>query len=335
MKSIKFIPALALVAMLAACGGSKVSVKAPKFAKEGKEVEFAEFAEKFNDDSIFGKLSEESINKDGFPSLSIKTKYSSEIGNKVTEGKDVKSEELEKAVEEINFKADMKNLRLSVENSKKTEKTGKDYTGAKLSEKASVDAAYAYQYNTKDSKVFLNYIDVKNETYMSVEDMTDATEEQRKEYLSEGALYYVSDYTIHDWFYDTIYNFESWSEDEQARNKFYLNGNIFTIKYVYDETYEEKDSSDEVVFVQHTVENLTMQLDLSKADNFAYRQSDEYSVTVDFKQDAEWDGNEYLAGQKLDLVENSFIDSNLLIKDITLKEVDLSNFICMDDFSLI
>ena len=43
MNKLKFIPVLAVVALLSACGTKSEAVKAPKFDKEGAEVQYTEF----------------------------------------------------------------------------------------------------------------------------------------------------------------------------------------------------------------------------------------------------------------------------------------------------
>ena len=48
MKIIKFIPALAMIALLSACGTKSGSFKAPKFEKEGASIEKEVFVSEIN-----------------------------------------------------------------------------------------------------------------------------------------------------------------------------------------------------------------------------------------------------------------------------------------------
>ena len=332
MKKIKFIPALALVAMLAACGGSKsVSVKAPKFAKEGKEVEFTDFAEALDKEDLLGIWNEVDA-PEKVPSYIIESKASSE-GTKKYFGSDnkSKSEYVEKSVENDTVKADMKNVRLQIESKSNSSESRKDNTGS-FNEFKENKTEFVYQYGKVSGKDAFMYIDTVDEIFLADDSFDGASDAEKLAYMAEGAIMYVGN-VVGNNFYDTVDNYEGLPEEAKANYKFYLNGNVLTITYTYENTYEQKDADDKVKYTVSSVANIKMQLDASKGENFAYKEAYESVETINFAQDAEYDGDEYFAGEMIELGGKEYYEAKVNVKDVTVKEVDVSNFFDLSDYA--
>ena len=105
MKKLKFIPVLAVAALLSACGSNGVSVKAPKFAKMGEEVSFEKFDEEIN--KRFDEL--DFLKEDLLNSKTLVGKGSSLISEKMTRGKKIITESTMKDSDEAKYELDMKN----------------------------------------------------------------------------------------------------------------------------------------------------------------------------------------------------------------------------------
>ena len=166
MKKIKLIPALAMVAMLAACSGNKsVSVKAPKFAKEGKEVTYAEFVDGLNQDGLFGIFSKEDLQPSDIPSLEINYKESAESTLKINNAnKKARLTSENKGVEETNIKADMKNVRIGIKGSEKGSSKSK-FDGGESGESTVEQDETVFQYTRVDGEEVFMAADPINKTY--------------------------------------------------------------------------------------------------------------------------------------------------------------------------
>lgn len=106
MKLIKFIPALAMIALLSACGTKSGSFKAPKFVKEGASIEKDTFVTEINtavNASVY--KGEEAITK----SLVCADSYGSESITTINKDGKKYAEQLQQRTMTANLKADVKN----------------------------------------------------------------------------------------------------------------------------------------------------------------------------------------------------------------------------------
>ena len=323
MKKIKLIPALAMVAMLAGCSGNSLSVKAPKFAKEGKEVQETELADIYNADGYFGLW--ETVEPDEFPSFVAEAKASSEVKEKVYGAdKKVKRESDNKSVSNATSKGDMKNLRLQeVVESKHIENGKADGATYKANDEKKEDVVY--QYGKYEGKDYLMYIDNANNYYFYTESMEGATEADKKAYICEGAFFLMNDVIDYSLFLEALDNYEGMSEEVKSNYKFFVNGKILTISYTYEESYDYEEDGD-VIYTINSKTTLKMQLDASKNENYAYRELSEIEETVEFKENAQYDYNDYFAGEKLETVRHDYFEGKVNVKDVTIKDIDLSNY---------
>ncbi len=240
MKKLKFIPVLAVAALLSACGSNGVSVKAPKFAKMGEEVSFEKFDEEIN--KRFDGL--DFLKEDLLNSKSLAGKGSSFVSEKLTRGKKTITESTMKDSNEAKYELDMKNYIAKMSGESKEEVINK--SNSTDSKSTSNDkGVYYIQEAEHEGQKYLVYVDSANKL---VELMTPLSETVKAEtYLDQVRKQSITQSINYASLNYLLTSMASWSEEQFKGYKFYQNGDTFTYTYSYEESRESKDSDENLI----------------------------------------------------------------------------------------
>ena len=322
MKKIKYIPLLALTAVLSGCNfGSSISLKAPKFESEGSEFSFEEMKTEQEKSDFYGAFSAGDYTV--IPSAIIKgsSGYSSKLV--VKEGKSVKRERDYKQVSSHKYTFDVDNKRIEM----KTESKGitKDKSTSSSAENQSTTKSDGgYRYYTIEDKLWMVSFNNLTKTYSKNMDASALDEEHLKMDIQARCDLYAD--AVYSNFKTAVDYYSYRSDEEKAKYKCYKNDKIYTITYLSDTTKEEKNSSDEVLYKEVKVVSEKIQVNVSKGSEFTYKRSKETTIKVEFSKDATYNYNEYRAGQVLESSEKNYEEAAVTTSGINLKEVDLSSY---------
>ena len=316
MKSFKFIPALAIVALLSACGTSKsVSVKAPKTMSKGQEISVQTFIEdgqkaldalevlkddvKFGSKAVTVKASEEetqTANRDG------KTYASSRTAG----------------VEELDFKADSKTYVLKGQMNFKRETSMKDLYYETKSYDVSKQTAYMQEVE-KDGNKYYGSVNTTTEEVITMFPLSDTLTLEDAYNTMVGNM--ISSYANLNTAKSFIAMATTLSEEELAHYKFYENKNVFTVVYQLEETDDYKDASDEVVYSAKTTYSTTYQFKLDDKDLRTITLKEEEKVKTFVK-----DYDDAFAGDVVTEIENEYLDFQAKDAKVSLKSVSYDGY---------
>lgn len=245
MKKLKFIPVLAVAALLSACGSNGVSVKAPKFAKMGEEVSFEKFDEEIN--KRFDEL--DFLKEDLLNSKTLVGKGSSLVSEKMTRGKKTITESTMKDSDEAKYELDMKNYIAKMSGESKEEVINKsNSTNSKST--ANDKGVYYVQEAEYEGQKYLANVDSANKL---VELMMPLSETVKAEtYLDQIGKQSITQSVQLPSLKYLLSIMATWTEEEFEGYKFYQNGNTFTYTYSYEETNEQKDADDNLALTYTT-----------------------------------------------------------------------------------
>lgn len=245
MKKLKFIPVLAVAALLSACGSNGVSVKAPKFAKMGEEVSFEKFDEEIN--KRFDEL--DFLKEDLLNSKTLVGKGSSLVSEKMTRGKKTITESTMKDSDEAKYELDMKNYIAKMSGESKEEVINK--SNSTNSKSTSNDkGVYYVQEAEYEGQKYLANVDSANKL---VELMMPLSETVKAEtYLDQIGKQSITQSVQLPSLKYLLSIMATWTEEEFEGYKFYQNGNTFTYTYSYEETNEQKDADDNLALTYTT-----------------------------------------------------------------------------------
>ena len=315
MNKLKFIPVLAVAALLSACGGNSVSVKAPKFAKVGNEVEATKFAEdamKALEEFDFMK-SEEALG-----SKILDTKNSTERTNKLTRNKKVVSEYSYQQVSNQKGEFDAKNHVAKVANVANTAILDKDTNGTyeeKESQKANV---YLQEVTYEDEKYMGAVVQEEKIVQVLAKETTEFTIANIYEELSRGSYASALDVSTAMMFLSQI---EYIDAEELSHFKFYENGsNTFTVEYSDED--EDDVNADETV-VGKKVETFTQKFQyVIKGSSISYAFLEEEISTVTYSADYE----QYYAGDVYEEAEKSYKEASYKDGKVSVKAVGYEGY---------
>ena len=321
MKNIKFIPALALIVLLSACNGSKQpTVKEPKFAKLGDEVQFEVFRDGLQSEDIYGVFGEEKL-----PSYVFKFNSSEKQEMKVKDGKKVISSQDDKIQYLYDVKYDSKNLRASMKEDVISVSKASSDAGEKGYSNMEMTIDMGYQISKIDDKEYIVVYENSSKSYELGKDVSEMNAEQREEEFSSlagggGVL----DSFMSDYFGDVLNYYESYDDETKSHYKFYKNGDVYTVKY--SSTYEEEfESSGVKAYKETTVYEDCVQFEKTK-NGLKFKSSEVREKTVEMLDDPYYNGVRYKKGQILTDNDYEYQDNSLVAKDVTVKEVDISKY---------
>lgn len=311
MKATKFLPLLLIAPLLAGCGKS---VKAPKFADLGSELEFAKFTEALE------KANEESalMKEDKLPSLTFSSEEKILSSSKVTRHDVVTQETSRYYVDKEVYKTDTANSLMEWD-VKETEDYATKDSGRVQKEKTRENYVRLFQEASIEDKKYCVKVNEKFKEYSkftALEDeykMADLIDDYIKtEILNEGSqLEYM------------MYMYAFASEEDQKDFKFYQNGKVFTLVYEHkDENKETKDSEDKVLYVVNSHALSKIQVDVTDG-NLKFTSYSESSSTTEYKKELQG----HLAGEVYVEEGKSSKVSTAVYKENKLKAVDLASFV--------
>lgn len=317
MKKIKLLPLLAVIPMLASCGGKPAK---PKFAKFGDEVKVDVFDKKTAD-----AVKKSVLDKKEIPSGTVKAStniyYLTEHkrGNKVM----TKSEQHNEGISEV--KHDAKNLVIEGKSTSKSSYVKKSKEGTKnqsaksvktyVDQEAKIDSKKYVVSAYKDSKEFYKLATIVEE----VNSTKSILNTEIRNFLLVGQLL---TYTV-----ESGYN----SADKEGKKnyKFYQNGNIFTIDFKEEIENESKNFEDKVEYIVKGTNEITVQVQI-EAEKVSYKYFSQREEVYEYKLDT---GSNYAKGDVKKEVNCYVAEGEWKKKDVSLKAVDLSGYTqCGDEW---
>ena len=321
MKKYKLISALALVTLLSACGTkSPTGAKMPKFAKEGKEVERADFFKEF--DEKFDLLDFNS-GKHIASSKKITTSYDYyskfELGS--SEGVRVSNTQINKKKKKM--EADVNNYILSIEEKDSNVSDSKKANGSY--EKNTGTSAIKYQAQKIEyrEKTYLGDADTINNVVYLFDTITDSDPlaDVFDEYLKEGLKYSLG---LSD-FSEMIQDAREASEIELPLFKFSINKNTYTCNYSFEEVFKEKDSEDNLLYSKTTKNTAKVQV-VMEDDSFKLTYYTTHYERREFEIETTYNGYKIRPGDYVEINDSEARVSYVKDANIKLSPVDVSDF---------
>ena len=321
MKNYKLIPALAVVTLLSACGTKNpTGAKKPSFAKEGKEVERADFFKEF--DEKFDLLDFNSA-KHIASSEKIRTSYDYyskfELGS--SEGVRVSNTQINKS--EGKIEADVNNYILSFEAKDSNVSDSKKANGSY--EKNTGTAAIKYQAQKMEygEKTYFGQADsVNNVVYLfNTIDDSNPLADAFDVYLKEGFNYYLG---LSE-FSGMVQNAREASEIELPLFKFSINKNTYTCNYSFEEVYIQKDSEDNLLYSKTTKNTAKVQV-VMEDDSFKMTYYTTHYERREFEIETTYNGYKIRPGDYVEINDSEARVSYVKDANVKLSLVDVSDF---------
>ena len=314
MKKIKLLALLAVVPMLASCGGKPSK---PKFADVGKEVKF----EKFTEDGEKAYMKMDFMKEKALGSGILKGKSQVYISTKgVARGLEFSF--IQKESEQIEAKYDQKNAIIQ--------------TSTKKEGGAAYDNVFAPGHimegsDSESSTVSLQFskVDKKNSIVSATKEAKEYSVEYEIKDLKEAQKHFDGEMkgrllNVLAQFGDAISEYNSASEKEQKYYKFYENGNIFTIEASIEENESHKVDG-KVDYVVNGKSEVKYQIDFTNG-KFKSVAWGSIESTIEFKKDTEYNGQSFKAGDKMVSDTKMASEESFTAKDLTLKAFNLSDY---------
>ena len=245
MNKLKFIPTLAVVALLSACGASKSasSVKEPKFEKEGSQIESDEFflgvQNGLDGMDIFGEKKIGSKVANSSSGTEIRSTLSNSKGKLIVD-------QGTSQVYEYDVKNDAKNF-VGVLSGKDTNKQWEKMVGKQESSTARVsEYKVTYQQIEYDGDEYFGMVDEKAKLFATQMQITEANPiADAFDYYNKSVLEYASGlYEI----FDMLDEVSSYTSFEGYT--FYKNGNTYTyVSEVSEDPEETRNDEDVLLYV--------------------------------------------------------------------------------------
>ena len=299
MKKMRYIPIIGLAALLSSCslfGG----VKAPKFAKEGDEVKYDKFVEKFADASedseladYDSKLSDRIIKGNSSYSQTLSVKRGKKEIRKQTSTYVLKGED--------QYDTDSLVAKLTSEIKYTTKETNEEGSS---NESSTAKRESYYQYGKIDGEKKQINANAKTKTYSC-----------SQLYGEEADAF---DSLIRSDITSSFYTFSSsmpGTEEAAKDYNFYINDTIFTVSYI-----DEDDDKTDNYKVTTTIK-LKAQIDI-KDGKQAFRYSREQKVVTTYTKDY----NGYKEDDVVTEETKTYGETTVNSKDVKLKEVNLDDY---------
>ncbi len=322
MNKLKFIPVLAVVALLSACGTKSEAVKAPKFDKEGSEVQYTEF---------MAGLSENA------QALDI-------MGDKKAASFEMKSEavELQSNVLKRNGKNFYGESRFEQEtNSGQYDSkslVGKEKTNRTVTEDyETTDYHYRRVNNTKfNGSVqevvrgdvhYLGSVDIDCHVVGLMDEVTDEKPfEKLMDQYVKGDVYYYGGLNRAEGVFVSL---SSVSEEDLVNYTFNKNDKTFTYTYKLEQlAQEEKNDQDEVVFVSDYVVYAKTQMTFN-GGNYKISQYYETKNVMTYKMDIMQSNTQYYADDVIEDISKGSYSATFTSKEVNLKPASTEGFMFM------
>lgn len=312
MKFKKIMPLVLAAPLLASCGGGGLKVEEHGFSSYSNKVDYATFAFQLKAASAIPEIKDETT----LGSYEAKIKYSEAITNKYE--LDSTLNHNIKTCQEFEFKFDSSNLLLEekekYEGLQESNFSSGTYNGTQTNEEST------FEQITNDKALT---VDLKNKTY-SENETTDNVS-----YIKEGAYSFYSDALS----IDMISDYESLDDKEKNKYRFYVDGTVFTWVYLNDAEEELHDYNDEYKVIGKSTTGIAKkgQINIS-SKNIKTAYACFYEVDINFTAeglfaDSKYDIYEIVKpGHKANLKNEEYNSSEVEIKDVSLKAIDLTDY---------
>lgn len=321
MKIIKFIPALAMIALLSACGTKSGSFKAPKFDKVGASIEKDVFVSEINnavDASVYN--STEELAK----SFVCTASYGSESIATINKDGKKYGEQLQQRTMTANLKADTKNYVAHMEGEQVDHmKVTQGNVGGMEMKSVQKHDMYLQTFIfegqetmgevIKSEKMFipLGPITETSPVEMVFDSMIKSFATSEDSPIREASAFAES--------------VENMDEGMLEKVSFFKNNNTYT--FVFEETLdpvEEKDDENNLVKKVETKNSNKVQITLKGSDcKFVSYAVTEKTTT--FYQEYTYSGMKLKAGDSVVEKTTSYENSNLYAKNVTVKPVSIDD----------
>lgn len=322
MNKLKFIPVLAVVALLSACGTKSEAVKAPKFDKEGAEVQYTEF---------MAGLSENA------QALDI-------MGDKKAASFEMKSEAAD--LQSNVLKRDGKNFYSEYRFEEETNSgqydskslVGKEKTNRTVTEDyETTDYHYRRVNNTKfngsvqevvrDDVHYLGSVDIDCHVVGLMDEVTDEKPfNALMDQYVKGDVYYYGGLNRAEGVFVSL---SSLSEEELVNYTFNKNDKTFTFTYKLEQlAQEEKNDQDEVVFVTDYVVYAKTQMTFN-GGNYKISQYYETKNVMTYKMDIMQSNTQYYADDVIEDISKGSYSASFTSKEVNLKPASTEGFMFM------
>lgn len=326
MNKLKFIPVLAIVSLLSACGQSStfVTVKAPKFEKEGQEIEVEDFFKGVDTNAMALDFN----NNKRMSSKEINSSYLYEEVDTYKRGKDVLLHTVYQEINKEIVKYDAPHSLISAKGEYGNNHLEENkFTGKKE------DTNFSY-FETMYQRVQygdeLSYACVDPKAQAIYMYGTDMDEYDIPSYADTIA----KDIILYDMYLNTMEDVlnaldaASSSEEEIAKWKTYQNKNTYTVTYTYElEPQDTVDSNDNTIVKFTTTCKFERKLQLKfDYNNFKVAYYYEDSATRTYKSNYYESGYYHAEGDVEEMVSKDSIQAELKEKDISLKELSYEGY---------
>ncbi len=320
MKLIKFIPALAMIALLSACGTKSGSFKAPKFVKEGASIEKDTFVTEINtavDASVY--KGEETITR----SLVCEESYGSESITTINKDGKKYAEQLQQRTMTANLKADTKNHVAHMEGEQVDYmKVTQGNVGGMEMKNVEKHDMYLQTFMFEGQETMGEVIK-SEKMFIPLEPITE-TSPVEMVFDSMIKSYAVSESALSN----TSYLAEEVTSMDEAMLEtvsLFKNNNVYT--YVYEQTFEPVetlDDEDKLVkkVEQKSYEKMQATIQGSNFKFVAYRLDE---ATTTYFQDSTYNGMTLKSGDSIVEKETSYEVSNIESKNVTVKPVSIDD----------
>ena len=322
MKLIKFIPALAMIALLSACGTKSGSFKAPKFAKEGASIEKDTFVTEINtavNASVY--KGEEAITKSFVSDVS----YGSEDSAIVYKGGKKYAETIQQSIMTANMKADIKNhvAYLNGEQTSSNKMTQGNAASIEIKDTQKHEV-YLQSFLFEGEEAFGQIM--KNERFfMPIAPITETTpidiifDSVIKNYATSQSALAGATYLAQE--------VNSMGEDILETVSLFKNKNVYTC--VYEQTFEPVETLDDEDKLVKKVEQKSyekMQVTI-QGSNFKFVAYSLDETTTTYFQDSAYNGMTLKSGDSVVEKETSYEVANIESKNVTVKPVSIDGYL--------
>jgi hypothetical protein len=309
MKKIKLLPLLAVIPMLASCGGKPAK---PKFAKFGDVITAEEF-----DTKCEAARKKTVLVLDLLPagiSKKSSVEYTETVHNR---NKKALSSDVHVKESNDELKHDVKNAVVEGKaTSKDTRNIKTKATSSSTNENKS--SAYTIQETKIDDNKFVVTAYKKSKQFEKISKITDGLN-TAKTILDDLVRDFLDDGETEVYGLRSAYAIAS--EEGKKNYKFYQNDKIFTIEFKKD-IDEEYKPADKVLYVDKGTEEKVIQIELDK-DKLSYKFWHLKEYEREYKSDY---SSDQAKGDVSKYVTREVKEGTWQRKDVTLKALDLANF---------
>ncbi len=311
MNKTRFIPALALVCLLYACGTTKgPSMGKPKFAKAGSEISAEDFKSQSDEilsNSEFGVplnfvVGEREITAESYLSEKINVKRNGKAFSKKEDKQYAKSV----------IKSDKDNYAISMSSNSYASTYQKDPNGVHEDETKG-SGTMQYQPATIEDKEYYTLCYQDLEEYIITAELNDST-------TAEYCFNYVYRNEVTRIALGVINSVPS-EQDLIEKTKFYRNGNVFTYETQITKTENIVGYEDESVGSSEIKQIIKGQYDMTE-DKWLCKYYVESTAIRTFVADS----YAYLAGDVVTEKVTQVVVNSIVKKDVTVKPLDISKY---------